>query len=237
MNSFDGVTAAILAGGLGTRLKSVVADRPKVLASVAGRPFLAHLLDQLAQIKVSETVLLVGFEADQVRSTFGERYNTMRLTYSAERSPCGTAGAVRLALPRLAGETVLLMNGDSFCDLDLRAFGDFHRGHGRGVSVALARVDNASRYGSVQIGGNDRLVKFEEKSADAKPGWINAGIYMIERSLIDSIVPDQPASLERDFLPAQVEAGNVYGFRCHGRFIDIGTPESYAAAEAFFAVG
>ncbi len=237
MNPFDGVTAAILAGGLGTRLKSVVADRPKVLATVAGRPFLAHLLDQLAQIEVRETVLLVGFAADQVRSTFGDRYNAMRLAYSAELAPRGTAGAVRLALPHLTGKTVLLVNGDSFCDLDLRAFGDFHRRHRRGVSVALAHVDNASRYGSVQLGDSDRLVKFEEKSQHAKPGWINAGIYLIDRSLIESIAPDQPASLERDFLPAQVEVGNVYGFRCHGGFIDIGTPESFAAAEAFFAVG
>jgi D-glycero-alpha-D-manno-heptose 1-phosphate guanylyltransferase len=236
MNPYQGVTTAILAGGLGTRLRSVIADRPKVLASIAGQPFLARLLDQLVRIEMKEAVLLVGFGAEQVRSAFGDRYNGLRLTYSAERSPLGTAGAVRLALPLLSSDIVMLMNGDSCCDLDFRAFQEFHCRHGHGVSVALVWVDNASRYGSVQLDESDRLVKFEEKSQDCKPGWINAGIYMIQRSLIDTIVPDRPASLERDFLPAQVAAANVYGFRCQGKFIDIGTPESYAVAEAFFAM-
>jgi NDP-sugar pyrophosphorylase family protein len=234
MDPFEGVTAAILAGGLGTRLKSVMADRPKVLAPVAGRPFLVRLLDQLTRVEVSEAVLLVGFGAEQVRSALGNRYGGLRLSYSTESSPCGTGGAVRLALPLLSGEFILLMNGDSFCDLDLRAFAQFHRGRG-GVSIALARVEDASRYGLVQLGSNDQLVQFEEKTQNGKPGWINAGVYMIDRSLIDAIVPNKPSSLERDFLPAQVAAGNVYGFRCTGRFIDIGTPESYAEAGAFFA--
>src|SRR5580692_6287551 len=101
---FDNVSAAILAGGLGTRLRSVVADRPKVLADVAGRPFLARLLDQLARSGVSEVVLLLGFGADQVRNAFGDHYARMRLTYSTEPSPLGTAGAVRLAQPLLTEE-------------------------------------------------------------------------------------------------------------------------------------
>jgi D-glycero-alpha-D-manno-heptose 1-phosphate guanylyltransferase len=236
MDPFADVTAAILAGGLGTRLRSVVADRPKVLADVAGRPFLARLLDQIARSGVSEVVLLLGFGADQVRNAFGDHYARMRLTYSTEPSPLGTAGAVRLAQPLLTEETVLLMNGDSYCDLDLAAFREFHGNRG-GVSVALVHVDNASRYGSVQIGENDRLVKFDEKDPAPKPGWINAGVYLIDRGLIDTILPDQSSSFERDFLPAQVAVDQVHGFRCEGKFIDIGTPESYAAAEAFFGHG
>src|SRR5262245_6608804 len=138
-------TAAILAGGLGTRLRSVVADRPKVLAPVAGRPFLAYLLDQLEAAGIQETVLLVGFGADQVRSAFGNKYGEMKLVYSVEPEPLGTAGAVRRALPLLAGETIILLNGDSYCGVDLGAFRSFHEAHGHAASLCLARVDNASR--------------------------------------------------------------------------------------------
>ncbi|HJZ57498.1 MAG TPA: nucleotidyltransferase family protein [Gemmataceae bacterium] len=230
---FDDVSAAVLAGGLGTRLRPVVADRPKVLAPVAGRPFLAHLLDQLARAGVRESALLVGYGADQVQAAFGERHAGMRLTYSIEPGPLGTAGALRLALPRLRGETVLLLNGDSYCELDLRAFLGFHRERAGGVGMALARVKDASRFGRVQVGPDDRVIRFEEKNPTPTPGWINAGVYLLHRDRIVDIPADRSVSLERELLPAWVACGDVRGFR-GGRFIDIGVPESYDAATAFF---
>ena len=121
------VTAAILAGGLGTRLRPAVADRPKVLAPVGGRPYLTYLLDQLAGAGVREVVLLTGYAADEVRDALGDRYGRMRLRYSVEPAPLGTAGALRLALPLLAAPAVLLLNGDSYCDADLGAFRRSHR--------------------------------------------------------------------------------------------------------------
>ena len=233
--TFHGVTAAVLAGGLGTRLRSVVADRPKVLATVAGRPFLAYLLDRLEHAGVRETVLLVGFQADQVQAAFGETYGRMKLEYSHEPEPLGTAGAVRYAMPLFANQTVLLLNGDSYCDLDLNAYLQFHRGHGAAASIALTHVENASRFGRVHLGTDNRVVRFDEKDPVPAPGLINAGIYLFERELIESITAGQPASLERDVLPKWVEKRGVHGFRGGGRFIDIGVPESYVAAEAFFA--
>src|SRR5437879_601155 len=110
------VTAAILAGGLGTRLRSVIADRPKVLAPVGGRPYLTYLLDQLAKAAVREVVLLTGYGAEQVRDALGATYAGMRLVHAAEPAPLGTAGALRHALPHLRSPAVLLMNGDSYCD-------------------------------------------------------------------------------------------------------------------------
>jgi NDP-sugar pyrophosphorylase family protein len=231
---FDGVTAAILAGGLGTRLRSVVAERPKVLAPVAGRPFLAHLLEQLARAGVRETVLLVGYGADQVRAAFGNSHAGVRLTYSAEPEPLGTAGAVRFALPRLTGATVLLLNGDSYCDVDLPAFLAFHRGHDSGASLTLTRVEDASRFGRVRVGADNRVERFEEKDPAPSRGWINAGVYLIDRGLIEGIPAGRAVSLERESLPGWVAKGSTYGFRGGGRFIDIGVPESYAAGEAFF---
>src|SRR5207249_4136291 len=112
--AMNGITAAILAGGLGTRLRSVVADRPKVLATVAGRPFLSHLLEQLEASGIRETILLVGFGAGQVRSAFGTRFGDMALSYSVEPEPLGTGGALRNALGHFACDDVLLLNGDSF---------------------------------------------------------------------------------------------------------------------------
>lgn len=228
------VSAAVLAGGLGTRLRSAVPDRPKVLATVAGRPFLAHLLDRLARASVREVVLLTGHAADQVHAAFGDRYAGMRLTYSVEPAPLGTAGAVRHALPLFRSETVLLVNGDSYCDADLAAFRRSHAEEPSAFGMVLARVADASRYGRVEVAADGRVVRFAEKEPAGPPGWINAGIYLFPRALLEGLEPTRPASLERDLLPAWVAAGRVRGFQAEGRFIDIGTPESYAAAEAFF---
>ncbi|HEY3789059.1 MAG TPA: nucleotidyltransferase family protein [Urbifossiella sp.] len=229
----DGISAAILAGGLGTRLRAVVADRPKVLAPVAGRPYLAYLLDQLVGAGIRETTLLVGYAADQVQATFGEHYRGMTLQYSVECEPLGTGGAIRMALPLLREKTILLLNGDSYCDVDVNALVEFHNHHGGRATLTLAQVEDASRYGRVQLLETQRIARFEEKSGAAEPGWINAGIYVLNRSDLEQIPPECAVSLEREILPGMVAAGNVFGFP-GGRFIDIGTPQSYAEADAFF---
>lgn len=233
-SEFNNVTAAVLAGGFGTRLRSVVADVPKVLAPVGGRPFLAYLLERLERAGVLDTTLLVGYKANLVQEAFGERFGTMRLAYSNETEPLGTAGAIRLALPMLGNETVLMMNGDSFCDLDFHDFLSCHRGHSGGATITLTHVENASRFGRVQVDAADRVVRFEEKNPVPAPGWINAGIYLLQRTLIAGIPAGKALSIERDVFPDWVAKERVCGFRGGGRFIDIGVPESYGAAEAFF---
>src|SRR5437899_2628493 len=113
--SNNSLSAAILVGGLGTRLRGIVADRPKVLAEVRGRPFLAYLLDQLVASGFQDVVLCTGYRSEQVKEVFGDGYGPLRIVYSEETVPLGTAGALRLALPLLQSETILVMNGDSFC--------------------------------------------------------------------------------------------------------------------------
>lgn len=233
--SLEGVSAAILAGGLGSRLRAVVADRPKVLAPVADKPFLAYLLDQLAQAGVRETVLLVGHAAEQVQAAFGNEYGGMQLAYSAEPEPLGTGGALRLALPLLRNDTVLLLNGDSYCDVDLAALTSFHRTHSGFATLTLAQVPNGSRYGRVHLNEDRRIERFEEKGGSREPGWINAGVYLFDRGPLSDIELGRVVSLERDVLPSWVTRGKVFGSPGSSRFIDIGTPESYAEAEAFFA--
>lgn len=230
---FSAVTAAILAGGLGTRLRSVVTDRPKVLAPVGGRPFVTHLLDRLAAAGVRETVLLVGFGAGHVRSALGNDYAGMRLTHSAETGPLGTGGALRLALPAIPCETVLLLNGDSYCDVDLKSFYTSTNVRPGAVGMVLADVPDAARYGRVEVTPSGDVVQFLEKTGDPAPGRINAGIYLIPRACVAAIPPGRAVSLERDLMPGWVGTVGVRAFG-GGRFIDIGTPESYADAEHFF---
>jgi D-glycero-alpha-D-manno-heptose 1-phosphate guanylyltransferase len=227
------LTPAILAGGLGTRLRDALPGVPKVLAPVAGRPFVTHLLDRLAGAGFREVVLLTGHGHDEVRGELGEAYGRLRLTYSREREPLGTGGAVRAALPLIRSSS-LLLNGDSYLDLDPAALPRFHASHGMPVSVALTRVEDASRYGNVRLGKHDQVVRFEEKTSGGEAGWVNAGVYLFERAVIEAIPADRPVSLEREVLPAWVSRGQVFGLRAAGRFIDIGTPESFARAGEFF---
>ena len=227
------VSAAILAGGLGTRLRPVVADRPKVLAPVHGRPYLSILFDQLVDAGIEQVTLLTGFQGEQVRETLGETHAGLRLTYSEEPFPLGTAGAVRWALAKLAAPTILLLNGDSYCAVDYAAFRNFHERAAAQVSLVLARVSGATRFGNVLADNHGRVKCFAEKAA-VSADWINAGIYLLQRSLLEEIPVGQHLSLEHKMFPEWVRRGRVFGFRCSGRFLDIGTPEVYAEAASFF---
>jgi NDP-sugar pyrophosphorylase family protein len=231
--SLANVTGAILAGGLGTRLRACVADRPKVLAPVRGRPYLTYLLDQLAGAGLREVVLLTGYMGDLVQTTLGASYAGMRLAYSREPAPLGTGGALRLALPCIPSSAVLLLNGDSFCDVDLLGLWDFHCLQRAEVTMTLNSVPDTARYGRVRI-AQDTVECFEEKQEAGGAGWINAGVYLINRDRIAEIPTGRLISLERDMLPTWAKRNCMRGFRCTGRFLDIGTPESYTEAETFF---
>jgi D-glycero-alpha-D-manno-heptose 1-phosphate guanylyltransferase len=158
----------------------------------------------------------------------------MAVAYSEEPSPLGTGGALRLALPHLDAPSVLLLNGDSYCGLRLAAFATAHRRRGADVSLALVRVNDAGRYGRVDAAADGRVTAFVEKEASGGPGWISAGVYLVERRLVEGILAGRPISLERDLLPVWVAQGRVFAHQATGPFLDIGTPESYGEAEAFF---
>ena len=227
-------TAAILAGGKGTRLRASVSDRPKVLAPVRGRPYLSFLLDQLVAAGVRDVVLLTGYMAERVEQDMGTSYGPARLRYSAEDAPLGTGGAVRLALPLLGPGPLLLLNGDSYCDVDLAALWRAHRERKAQGTLTLTRVEDTSRFGRVELEESGALRRFEEKGGAEGPGWINAGIYVLGPRVLSSIDAAGEVSLEKDTLPAWIGAG-LYGFPTQGRFLDIGTPRSYTEAEQFFA--
>ena len=225
--------AIILAGGLGTRLRSVVADRPKVLASVGGRPFILRLLDQLAGAAVPLAVISTGHMADQVETVVGPVHGAMPVRFSRETSPMGTGGAIRLALDATASNPLLVMNGDSFCAFDLGQFLAFHRAKHSRASILLALVPDTSRFGQVQLAPDSSVVRFEEKGKGGSPGWINAGIYLLNRELFTAIPRERAISIEREIFPSLIGSG-LHGLQAGGAFLDIGTPASYAEAEDFF---
>lgn len=232
MTRLSSATAAILAGGLGTRLRPVVPDKPKVLAEVGERPFLAYVLDQLVTFDIRHVVLCTGYLGEQVRGVFGNAYGPLHLVYSQELSPLGTAGALRLALPLFRTNCVLVMNGDSICQADLRAFWIWHWAQCSEATLLLAKSSETRRYGRVRVNENGLIISFDEKNDHGEPGWINAGVYLLNRRWLIDIPAGRAVSLEEEVFPSWVRRG-IYGFQSNGRLIDIGTPESYATAEKF----
>lgn len=233
MHDLATTTAFILAGGMGTRLRAAVADRPKVLAPVRGRPFLAFLLDRLASAGVRQAVLGTGYMADAVEAAFGAAHQGMRLSYAREEMPLGTGGALRNGLAQLPSDPVLVLNGDSYFDADLPSFVQAFAESGARAALLRARVPDVARYGQVHSADDGRVVRFEEKGAATGPGWINAGIYLFRREVLEAIPADRPVSLEKEVFPSLIGRG-LYAVSQEGRFIDIGTPESYAEVERFF---
>ena len=231
-HSSEEMTALILAGGKGARLRSVVSDRSKVMAEVSGRPFITFLIDQLAAADFRKTVISTGYMAETVADGLGDAYRSVELQYSLEHQPLDTGGALRYSLPLLDGDYVLVMNGDSYVDIDLKAYLKWFFDRKREASLLLVEVPDTRRFGSVTVDSDERLISFSEKRKTSGKGWINGGIYIIKTSLVESIPPSVPCSLEREFFPGLL-GGNIFGYTYAGAFLDIGTPESFAEADRF----
>lgn len=227
---FSIVKALILAGGLGTRLSGVLRDLPKPLAPVAGRPFLYYLIRQLTVHGFRDIVLSTGHLGEKIVESFGDgRDLGIHIDYSNEDRPAGTGGAVRLAEKHLEGDEFFVLNGDSFLDVDLEKLVEAHREHTAQVTMALARVDDTSRYGGVSVDASAKITRFEEKRAGACPGLINAGIYVLDKKIFDRIPNEpRPVSLEREVFPTLL-GEEFYGHVVEAFFWDIGVPDDYAA--------
>jgi NDP-sugar pyrophosphorylase family protein len=171
---------------------------------------------------------------DSVQEVYGNTYKSLQLLYSQEDEPLDTGGALRLALPLLKSDPVLVMNGDSYIHADLISYVDWFFQLDRKASLLLAKVPDRSRYGVVEVKKDESVTVFEEKGMTKGAGWINAGVYLLKTSLLRSIPSGKAFSLEREFFPSLVGNG-LFGYQCKGRFIDIGTPESYIEAEKFFS--
>jgi NDP-sugar pyrophosphorylase family protein len=225
------IDVLVLAGGLGTRIRAVLGEVPKLLAPIDGRPYLAYLLDWLARFGARRVVLGLGHQAAPVLEYLKRTPSrSMAIVPVVEPKPLGTAGALRFARRELATDPVMVMNGDSLADADLCMLVSQHsRARARGTMLC-AQVDDASRYGRVLIDRDGRIAGFVEKDpAFHGPAVVNAGIYLLSTSLLDEIASGAAASLERDVF-SRLPAGTLATLAGKFDFIDIGTPESLARA-------
>jgi len=229
-----GMKTVLLVGGLGTRLRAIIPSTPKSLAPVSNRPFLELLIRQLVGQGLRHLIMCTGYLAEQIEGQFGDGSNLGAfIEYSREPQPLGTAGALKFAQGFLQGvPEFLVMNGDSFLELDLCEFMRFHHAHDGLATMAVVRVENAGRYGTVHADSSSRVTRFLEKIGDTSPGLINAGIYIFKPSILEYI-PAGPVSLEKEVFPRILDRG-VYAAKQEGIFIDIGTPADYTDAQNLF---
>jgi D-glycero-alpha-D-manno-heptose 1-phosphate guanylyltransferase len=225
--------AIVLAGGLGTRLRGQLDGVPKALAPVAGRPFLAWLLDQLDAAGIRRVVLATGHLSAQLHAAIGDSWQGMKIEHSVESSPLGTGGAVALAAERLAGRAVHVANGDTFLRFDPAGLERAVSEAGTRLGVALAHVDDVARYGSVAV--RDGLVQAFNEKGGRGPGLINAGSYFLTAEALASLPRGRAFSFEEEVLLPAAQAGELAAYSDTSDFIDIGVPEDFALAQERFA--
>jgi D-glycero-alpha-D-manno-heptose 1-phosphate guanylyltransferase len=220
----------VLAGGLGTRLRSVVADKPKCMAPVGDVPFIDYLLRYLLKEGMTHVVLSLGHLSEQVIEYIESNEWTMKVDFVIEEEPLGTGGAIMNALEELEEDEFFIMNGDTLFNVDLFDYSNWHQEKGSKLSLALKPMKQFDRYGSVQLDENNKITAFLEKQY-CDEGLINGGIYVANREYLESLGLPKKFSFEKDVLETQVKAGNVYGFESDSYFIDIGVPADYERAQ------
>ncbi len=226
--------AIVLVGGEGTRLRPLTSTVPKPALTLVDRPFLAYMIEWLAGHGVTEVVLACGFLPDVLREALaGEEDRAgVSIRYVVEPERRGTAGAIRFAADELGADLddrFLALNGDVLTDLDLSALLGAHAERQASATLGLHPVEDSSAYGLVHSGPEGAVLEFLEKTGESVPGEVNAGMYVLERSVLDLIPPGEEVSIERDVFPRLVGNG-LHGLRLDGYWMDIGTPERYLQA-------
>nr|WP_314832910.1 nucleotidyltransferase family protein [uncultured Oribacterium sp.] len=223
--------AILLCGGMGTRLRSVVSDRPKPMADICGKPFLQYLLEMLRDKGITEVIFALGYMGEMIEEYFqdGSAFG-LKIAYSYEEEPLGTGGAIRNALPKILEEEVLVLNADTYFPMDYQGLYHFHQENDGDFSLATRAVPDISRYGAVRRDAAGRILAWNEKLEDGgQPlaGEINGGIYVMKKSLIAEI-PEGKQSLEQDCIPKWLSGGKrIFGLPFDGYFMDIGIPKDY----------
>jgi D-glycero-alpha-D-manno-heptose 1-phosphate guanylyltransferase len=233
------ISAIILAGGLGTRLRSVVPDLPKPMAPVGGRPFLEHQIDYWIAQGINRFVLSVGYRHEVIIDHFGTRYKDAEIDYVIEQTPLGTGGGLLLAAEQVASDTpFLLLNGDTYFSVDLKALSGFARASDADWCFSLFRANEQGRYMGIDVTPQGRITSL--KSGTGNPGRLaNGGVYLVHPRVLRStgFLPGAKASLEDDIFSVALAAGQrLFGLECSGDFIDIGVPNDYRRAPQMLAV-
>lgn len=224
-------TAIILAGGMGTRLRSAVPDLPKPMAPIDGRPFIAHQMDYWIGQGVNRFVVSVGYKKEVIMNHFGSIYRNTPLTYAIEDEPLGTGGGVLLAAQGLS-EPFLVLNGDTFFEVDLEELQRFHSGHSSDWTFSLFRTSEVGRYMGIKVKSNGEIDSLTSGTCE-QSRLANGGVYLVNPSILvnNAFVPGSKLSLEDDIFPMFVAQGNkIFGLEFPGTFIDIGIPQDYFRA-------
>ena len=226
--------AIVLAGGFGTRLRSVVQDVPKPMASVANRPFLEYIMNYLVENNFEKVVLAIGYLGEVVQNHFGDTYKGMTVEYAVEASPLGTGGGILNATATCSDEPILVLNGDTFFNVDFEKFRDFYFNKNAAIAFGLKPMTDFERYGTVEL-TNEKITQFKEKQYQ-KSGLINGGVYILRKAIFieKGFSVGQKFSFEADFLEKFVADLVFYGFVSDTYFIDIGIPEDFAKAQVDF---
>lgn len=220
--------AIVLAGGMGTRLRQVVADVPKPMALIAGRPFLEILLEALARKGFSRVILSLGYMAEKISGHFGAQFAGLDITYVVEERPLGTGGAIRLALEACTQDHVFVFNGDTYLELEVDLLEQ--QWQKKQIPIVVGRqVSDTTRYGRLLV-SDDKIIGFSEKGI-AGPGLINAGCYVLATDALARFSLNLPFSIETDYLVPAVTNAALGVFVTEGMFIDIGIPEDYIRAQ------
>ena len=223
--------AIVLAGGLGTRLSGITGDTPKPMAKIGARPFLEYLLDYLVEQGAEQAVLAVSHKWEIIREHFGDSYRGISLKYSVEDEPLGTGGAIRQALETIPDDEIIVLNGDTLFHVDLKDLADAHHRGKVVLTIALKHVADCGRFGRVNISDNGVVTEFLEKSTNDS-GWINGGIYMLNRRLLDDFQMPVKFSFEKDLLEPNIGLIRPVAFQSNAYFIDMGVPEDYERAQS-----
>lgn len=233
--------AIVLAGGMGTRLRSVVSDLPKPMAPIHGRPFLSYQLDYWIVQGVERFILSVGYQWQIISRYFGNQYKGKEIVYVVEDRPCGTGGGVLLAIREMGHlAPFLILNGDTYFEVDLHLISSFHQQKGADVTIGLRNVAVNQRYSGVQLDEEGRILAFEPRVKNATNLLINGGVYLTNKVALfnEKWRAGDAFSIEDDLFPHLCDAGRrFYGFISAGDFIDIGIPEDYHAAAFLLKTG
>lgn len=226
--------AIILAGGLGTRLRSVLKDVPKPMAPIHGKPFLAYLLSYLKHQGFQHIILSVHYLHEQIEAYFKDEYQGLTLSYAIEEELLGTGGAILNASQQIKNETpYFVLNGDTFVKLNYANMFSYHQTHDRNISIALCQIADCNRYGQVQFDQELNITAISERGKK-QSGWINAGVYLINKPLLKTALLPKQFSFEKDFLLNHLDIIKPKAFISNDYFIDIGIPEDYARAHQEF---
>ncbi|MBI5180531.1 MAG: NTP transferase domain-containing protein [Nitrospirae bacterium] len=225
------IDVVILCGGLGTRLRPVTGDLPKVLVNICGRPFIDLLVEGLQQWGFKRFILCVGYMSELVIYHIRQKKD-WQVEFSEEKVPLGTGGAIKKAIPLIGSETFLVVNGDTICDVDYSKFYEFHI-HNNGIlSIALTMTRNSGEYGSVSIDNENRIENFREKENKNGKCLVSAGIYMMNKAIVNWMPGNIKFSLEYDVFP-NIQRDLCHGFITNSKLIDIGTPHRFENATKY----